>query len=247
MFIGTFAGSVGVVELGYRWARRKEKHEAEGPVGAMVGAVLGLLAFLLAITFSFAADRFIARKRAVIDEANAIRIAYMRSNLIAEPRRSEVQKILREYVGERLHWAGVQVTKPDASATEMLAALSAHAIAVGQENPSSETIAMFIESINRVEELHHERLMVRQRTRIPGVFWAALYVVAVLSLGAMGYYCGVSSEVRSPVMASVALAFAAVIVLIADLDLPMGNLASVNQQAMIDARDSITASSAPHP
>lgn len=240
MFIGTLVGAVLVVEGGYRWARRKKDLEKESPVGAMVGAVLGLLAFLLAITFGFAADRFIARKRAVIDEANAIRITYIRSGLTAEPHRSEVRRILRQYVDERLHWAGVQMTRPDRSATDLLNALSAQAVAVGQENPNSEAAALFIESANHVEELHHERLMVRERTRIPGVFWGILYLVAFLALGAMGYHCGVSGTIRSPVMVSVAIAFAAVIVLIADLDLPMGSLANVNQQAMIDVRDSIT-------
>jgi hypothetical protein len=239
MFIGTLVGAVLVVEGGYRWARRKENLEKEAPVGAMVGAVLGLLAFLLAVTFGFAADRYIARKRAVIDEANAIRITFIRTGLISEPHRSIVQRVLRQYVDERLHWAGLQMTHPTQTATELLNTLEAQAIAVGQENPSSEAAALFIESANQVEELHHERLMIRMRTRIPTVFWGVLYIVAFLGLGAMGYHCGVSGTVRSPVMVSVALAFAAVIVLIADLDLPVGALVTVNNQAMVDVRDSI--------
>ena len=247
IFVGTFVGSVLVAEIGYRWARRKQDVEKEAPIGAMVGAELGLLAFLLAITFGFAADRYIARKRAVIEEANAIRICYERAGLIPEPGSSEVKKVLTQYVEERLHWAGVQMTKPDRSATEMLAVLANRAIAAGQANPNAEAIALFIESANRVEELHHERLMVRQRTRIPPVFWIVLYAVAMLSLGAMGYHCGVSGTVRSPVMISVALAFAAVIVLIADLDQPMGGLVQVNQQAMIDVRDTIAQPAPSHP
>jgi hypothetical protein len=43
----------------------------------------------------------------------------------------------------------------------------------------------------------------------------------------------------------VAFAFAAVIVLIADLDRPSGGLAKVNQQSMIDVRDSIGTSVMP--
>ena len=47
------------IEGGYLWARYKRAHaseEKEAPVGAMVGATLGLLAFLLAFSFGLAVD-----------------------------------------------------------------------------------------------------------------------------------------------------------------------------------------------
>ena len=98
------------IEGGYRWARHKHRAEVEkeAPVGAMVGATLGLLAFILAFTFGMAFDAFHARKQAVVDEANAIRTAYSLTGVIPEPHRTEVRKLLREYVEERLQWAGVE-------------------------------------------------------------------------------------------------------------------------------------------
>jgi hypothetical protein len=48
------------VELGFRLARnrlRRSPGEDQAPVGAIVGATLGLLAFLLAFTFGLAATR----------------------------------------------------------------------------------------------------------------------------------------------------------------------------------------------
>ncbi len=243
IFVVTFVVSIGSVEAGYWWARKKRRAdiEKEAPVGAMVGAVLGLLAFLLAITFGIAADTYLARKRVLIDEANAIRTAYMRAALIAEPHRSAVRAILREYVDQRLHWGGVDLTKePARSAKELLAHLWSVAETVGQENPNSEAVALFVQSVNEVEDLHHQRLLLRERTRIPGAFWAVLYLVAVLGLGAMGYHCGVSGTVRSPVMITVALAFSIVIVLIVDVDRPAEGLVVTNQQAMVDVRAAMT-------
>jgi len=244
IFIGTLVVSAISVEAGYQWAKRKKKrevqeHEEEAPVGAMVGAILGLLAFLLAVTFGIAVDTYLARKRALIEEANAIRTAFRRAGLIAEPHRSAARQILREYVKERLHWTGVELLKPDRPAAAMLEELSGHAITVGQENPNSEAIALFVESVNDVENQHHFRLMVRERTRIPGAFWIVLYALAILGLGGMGYHCGISGTIHSPVMVIAAFAFAMVIVLIVDVDRPGEGLISVNQQAMIDLRDSI--------
>ena len=49
------------VEFGYRlgkYRRNRHEEEKEAPLGTMVGATLGLLAFVLAFTFGLAAARF---------------------------------------------------------------------------------------------------------------------------------------------------------------------------------------------
>jgi hypothetical protein len=53
-------------EVGYRFARYRRLHseeEHDAPVGAMVGATLGLLAFMLAFTFGLAGTRFEDRRQ----------------------------------------------------------------------------------------------------------------------------------------------------------------------------------------
>jgi hypothetical protein len=241
IFIFTVLLTVGSVEAGYRWAKRRTNHEKEAPVGALVGAVLGLLAFLLAVTFNIASDTFIARKQALIDDANAIGTAYLRTGLIAEPHRSNVRRILATYVDERLHWAGARETKVDRSATQLLDELWAASVVVGQQKPDSITAAIFIQSINAVIDAYTQRVTVRIKQRIPGPFWVVLYIISALGLGTMGYYCGIAGTERTPVMHSVAFSFAAVIVLIIALDRP-GGVVTVDQAAMIELRDSIAAS-----
>jgi hypothetical protein len=241
-FIGTLLLVLVSVEAGYRWARYRQtrsQQEKEAPVGAMVGATLGLLAFLLAITFAMAADSFHARRVALLDEVNAIRTAYLRTDLIVEPQRTEVRKLLAEYVDERLHWVGVRGrAEPSHSPKELHDRLWAQAAAV-DFNSSSEVVSLFVESLNKVIDLHAERILVRERSRIPGTVWVVLYLVAVLTLAAMGYHGGVAGTCRSPVMLAVALAFSLVIVLIVDLDRPGEGLIDVSQQMMIDLRDSL--------
>ena len=70
------------VEGGYRFGKWRHAHaakEKETPVNAMVASILGLLAFLLAFTFSLAASRFDARRQVVLAEANAIGTTYLRT------------------------------------------------------------------------------------------------------------------------------------------------------------------------
>src|ERR1700745_4512227 len=75
------------VEFGYRLGKyRRARHEQEkqAPLGTMVGATLGLLAFILAFTFGLAAARFDTRGQVLLDEANAIGTTYLTAGLIPE-------------------------------------------------------------------------------------------------------------------------------------------------------------------
>src|SRR6185436_16038471 len=89
------------IEGGYRlgkWRRSRITDEKEQPVGAMVASILGLVALVLGFTFSLAGSRFDARRMAVLEEANAIGTTSLRAKLLPEPERSEVTRLLREYV-----------------------------------------------------------------------------------------------------------------------------------------------------
>src|SRR6201997_1632522 len=90
------------VEFGYRLGKyRRSQQEKEAPVGTMVGATLGLLAFILAFTFGLAAARFDARRQVLLDEANAIGTTYLRAGMLPE-RGEQMRALLRDYVGVRL-------------------------------------------------------------------------------------------------------------------------------------------------
>ena len=185
------------------------------------------------------ADSFHARKLAVLDEANAIRTTYLRADLISEPQRTEVRRILREYVEERLAWVGEQKARPVRSSRVLLDRLWAQAAAEGRKNPGLEVVSLFVDSTNTVIKLHEERLMFRERSRIPGALWAVLYVITSLALASMGYHGGVAGTTRSPVMLAVAIIFSLVIVLIVDLDRPGEGWINVRQDHMFDLRSAL--------
>lgn len=245
IFLATLLLVLLSVECGYRWGRWKQKHheqEKESPVGTIVGAVLGLLAFLLAFTFGMAADHFNARKYAVVDEANAIRAAYLQAELVPEPYSTDARTILRKYVEERLQWTGVEKIQESSSSQELLDHLWAQTAAAGKANPNVQVVALFINSVNKVIDLHQIRVMARERSRIPIALWAVLFALTFLSFASIGYHGGVAGTGRSPVWLAVAIAFSIVIVLIVALDRPGQGLVDVSQQATVDLMNWMNAS-----
>jgi len=230
------------VEAGYRlgqYRRRQPERELEAPVGAMVGATLGLLAFMLAFTFGSAAERFDSRKQVLLDEANAIGTAYLRAGMLPD-RRQEIRDLLREYVDTRLQAVQSNRVAEGIRRSEKLQdELWAHAIVLGERNPASIVVGLFVESLNEVIDIHTKRVTVAVRNRIPGAIWLALLAVAVIAFAAMGYHVGLSGTSRSLAQVAVALTFSVVIELIADLDRPQEGTITVSQQALVDLRQSM--------
>jgi len=232
------------VDLGYRlgrYRRRRSDGEKEAPVGAMVGAALGLLAFMLAFTFGIAAGRFDSRREILLDEVNAIGTTYLRAAMLPEWS-EEIRQSLREYVDVRLEAVQSQKYAEGIRRSEQLQeGLWARATVLAQQNPSSIVVGLFVQSLNEVIDLHAKRVHFGIRNRIPATIWGALFLVAILSLAAMGYHAGVAGADRSFAELAVALTFAVVIGLIADLDRPHAGLLRVSQQGMIDLQQSMKA------
>jgi hypothetical protein len=242
-FLTTIAVILLSVEAGYlmgNYRRKRSEQEKEAPVGAMVGAALGLLAFMLAFTFGMATSRFDASRQVLLDEANAIGTTYLRAGLFAEPYRSEIRKLLREYVNVRLE--GVNLNKYEEAvrkSEDLHAHLWAQATSLVETDPNSFIVGLFIQSLNDTIDLHAKRVTVGLGRRIPVTIWIVLFIMTALSLAAMGYHAGLSGTRRSLAILPIALSFALVILLIVDLDRPGKGLIGVSQQAMIDLQKSM--------
>src|SRR5262245_30884561 len=96
---------LGLSEIGYQIARRSFHKGDEGrrsQVGAVQGAVLGLVGLLLGFTFAMAVERFDTRRTLVLQEANAIGTTWLRANLLSEAHAKPVRELLRTYLNVRV-------------------------------------------------------------------------------------------------------------------------------------------------
>jgi hypothetical protein len=214
-------------------------------LSTLEGAVLGLLALMIAFTFAMALSRFEARRDAVLNEANAIGTAALRARLLPEPNRTQALKLLREYVKIRL-----DITQHPVSQTELMVAIDRsntlqealwqQAQAVAAKDNGMVPTGLFIQTLNEMIDNQEKRLAV-YRNRVPNIVLLALFGVAAIAHAFAGYASGIAPRgSRLPVYITGFLV-SAVIFMILDLDRPSAGFIEVSQQPMIDAAASIAA------
>ena len=230
-------------ECGYRLGRRvgRPEDEKDAPLGEMVGATLALLAFLLAFTFGLAASRYDTRRQLLLDEANAIGTTYLRAALLPEGA-GDIRPLLRQYVDLRLEAARAHdLARNLRRADAVQRQLWARAASLMRAAQGSIAVGLFVQSLNELIDLHAKRVTADIRNRIPPAIWASLYGVTILSFAVLGYHAGLVSTRRSRAALPVAVTFAVVIWLIADLDRPREGTLTLSQQALVDVRASMSA------
>lgn len=242
-FIGTLIFFMLTIEAGFlfgRWRRRHADPEQKSQTSTVLAALLALLGFLLAVSFGIAADRFANRKALVLEEANGIGTAFLRTDFLPEPQRSTSKQLFAEYADARL--MPIETGDLDQAirrSVDIQNKLWKQADAAAAQQPRSIPIGLYIDALNHVIDLHEERVTVGLHYRIPPSLIWTLYLVAFLAMVLMGVNFGLSNTRN--LMASVALvaAFAAVLLLIVDLDQVRQRLFSVPQTPLMDARASI--------
>jgi hypothetical protein len=225
-------------EVGFRVGVNRSAGQGlnnETQISSMTGATLGLLAFLLAFTFSMAAGHFDVRKKIVLEETKVISTAYLRAGLIAGEQSDTIKALLREYTVLRGSVGGendvtVIIRKSETLQTQMWKEIEA--LTAGEK--LTVIHSLLIQSINKIFEVHEDRISAGLHNRIPPSIWVALYVVLLLSMLGMGFHSGIKGS-RSPVpSAALALSFSMVLFLIADLDRPASGLVKPDQTMMIE-------------
>lgn len=237
-----FATSVAIVllsiEVGFRLGRRRRRateEEREAPVGAIVAAILGLLGFVLAFTYSIAASRFDARRTIIVDEANAIGTTYLRAGFLEDDRPARVRTLLKEYVAERLRAAETgDADRLLHRSGDLHHALWGEAEAAAKAAPNSFPVALFIQALNETIDIHSSRVLVSLQSRIPIVLWETIFVVTILTMLGVGYFAGLTRSRRSPAIIVLALTFSTLLYLVADLDRPREGMIRTSQSAMLD-------------
>jgi hypothetical protein len=236
VFLSTLAG----FRLG-SYIRRHNKLASDAPLGTIAGAMLGLLAFILAFSYGMAASRFDVRKTLLLDEVNGIGTAFLRADFLPDPQRAETRKLLKKYVDLRSdygrHPEKLQQIVADSEALHDQ--LWAQVTSLPSKNDHPVLVGLYIQALNEVIDLHSKRLTVGLLYRISPSIWLTLFIVSVLTMLAVGYHFGITGAGSFWITLVLTLSFSAIILLIADLDRPRGGLINVSQEPMVELQQKL--------
>jgi hypothetical protein len=204
-----------------------EKHE----LGSLGPAMLGLLGFILAITFGSQLSRFETGKRLLLEEANAIHATWLRAGMMPEPYQREARSILRKYVGVRAD-RDRDLVQRIAESEAMQSQLWEICVAGTAEMDEAFPTELLLDTANRLISLHEQRVTVSKMQNMPAAFWAVLLALTVLTFGLAGYEAGVARGSRTAAGPIAVVGFSVLVMLIADLDAPGKGALRFDQHAL---------------
>jgi hypothetical protein len=246
------------IEIGFRIGGRPQVVHAKAQhsqVRAIMGAALGLTAFMLAFTFATAQSHYETRVGAMLEEARMANDAFLQAEFMPQPARGEARHLLRHYMADRLaiHDLAKQgrveevlplIERAEKSHRALWELAAQQARLVAREGETRPPQDPFLQSVIDLMDVHSSRLEAGMINRIPYVIWATLYLTGALAMLIMGYQAGLVGK-RSP-FATVTLAviFAVVMMLITDLDRPFMSLFDISDEVVqntVDRMDSLLA------
>jgi ABC-type multidrug transport system fused ATPase/permease subunit len=236
------------MEIGFRSGRRKQTSATEAitQANAVLAAMLGLLALLLAFTFSAALQRYENRSQTVVGEANAIGTAYLRARLLPAGMPDEVQALLRRYLDVRTQDGRVDATEPELheslqhQAELMEAQLWNHAVKAAELDGRVVTSGLFIQSLNELIDASGTRSAALDR-HVPEIVLFLMFATIVLTTATLGYASGIAGHRVTLAAFVLVMLIALVVYLIIDLDRPRRGAIQVSHESMLSLQQTIEA------
>jgi hypothetical protein len=229
------------MEGGFRYTnakQRKAPSTSDAGIGVIAGAILALLAFLLAFVVGIGANVFQERRQLVVSEANAIGTAYLRAGYLGEPIGSDSRALLSEYLDWRIDASDENLAEALARSEEIHTELWALAQKwVAQD--TSATTGQYIAALNEVIDLHTDRLVAGVDRRIPPLVALTIYLIALATMFLVGAQTGYLESRNLVALVALVLVLSAVLYLIVDLDRSDVGLLQVSRQALVDLQQSL--------
>lgn len=227
-------------ECGFHIGKRAKTTLGESPFAVLQAAIFGLLGLLLAFSFSLGLARYDARRAEVINEANAIASAQLRSELLTPPAAAAVRTALKRYVDARIDFARQTVDeRARAAAAGQSAALQRQIwnVAKGEfhRDPHSVAVYAFVQALSTmIDESGQEEAILS--AHVPDEVIVTLAVVIAFASILLGV--GFGRTDRRGVLGIIlfAVVIGLVVATIVDLDRPQRGFIRVSLRPLQELR-----------
>jgi len=207
--------------------------EAEGYI---IGAIFGLFAFMIAITYSIALERFDERWNLVVEEATSVSRLFLRAELLDEPMQTQLRSTLRDYARTRIAPHGVwneDMARQLERSHQLRQKLWGEARVAAAPYRDSDLGSDLIDGMNDLLTVGTRRELAGT-AQIPSRILNAMLVYLVVAAASLGYVS--TDRPKGLRVASTLLfaLFAMAIILILDLDRPRAGSIEVPQTALVN-------------
>lgn len=245
---GMLVGMIVVLEAGRQLgARRLARHpeSAKAGTGAIEGAVFGLMALLIAFTFSSAASRFDTRRVLAVEEANNIGTAWLRLDLLPAAAQPPLREQFRQYVDARLAFCA-KLPDVDAAMVELARAAALQnelwkgAVAACRDSGSSTPSMLLLPALNQMIDITTTRTM-GARTHAPLTVYAMLGLLLLAGSLLAGFSMASGKTRNWFYNVAFALIMALAIYVILDFEFPRMGLIRLDvfDRALVEVRQSM--------
>lgn len=198
-------------------------------------AILALVTFLVGFSFAGAGARFIDRQDMIVKEANALGTAYLRTMMLPDPQRGQLQAELRQYTADRLE---LLHSYDEANIRALLAKAGSAQnriwrIGMAGVGTDREFANFMLPPLNDVIDIHSEHLYAARR-HVPQPILVVIIIAAAIGMAMIGFDNGLVRRRFLLLSSSFALVSAASLWMTIDLDRPRHGFLRASDQPYID-------------
>ena len=212
-------------EIGYRVGKSAKASLGESPFAVLQAAVFGLLALLLAFSFSVGLSRYDARRIQILREAESIRATILRAQMLDGGAALTMRRYLQRYVEARIAFASAGVDERlQADATRRSAGLQAAMWRLGVAQTalhgrSPWVQLFFMQALNDSIDQSNEQAAVLA-AHVPEAVTIVLIVVVAFGSILLGIGFGRTERRGILAIALFAITLSLIVATIMDLDRP---------------------------
>jgi hypothetical protein len=187
------------VGIKFKHFKSKVRHlQEEDGLGAVEGSLLGLLALMLSFTFSLSNSRYDQRLKIVVEEANDIGTAILRSDLYPDSIRIPLRAEFKKYVDARVEFfeAGRDLPRISAamdSTTAIQNRLWKIVSTAGQDKEHFHRSSQMIPALNEMIDITTTRTAMTL-AKVPDLILYLLFLLCLTSSFMLGYARGVKND-----------------------------------------------------
>ncbi|HLO81426.1 MAG TPA: hypothetical protein VK166_10725 [Chitinophagaceae bacterium] len=217
--------------IGIMVRKKRKRITDESGLGAVEGALLGLLALLLGFTFSLSNSRYDSRLKVVIEEANDIGTAVLRADLYPDSIRDAFRAEFKNYVDARIEFfdAGKDIERVKLamdSTTAIQNRLWNIAATLGRDRDNLHRTSQMIPALNAMIDVTTTRTALTL-AKVPDLIIFLLFMLCFTSSFMLGYSNGSKNDWVVTMIFAVMVGIT--IFTILDLDRPRTGVITMDQ------------------